>query len=251
MRRQGAGLTTLQVLFDQLDMSQKQLGRIFLHTIQKNFSPAKIKRIINEEPTEQFFNRSFGKYDCEIEEGINTSTQRQMAFTQALHLRELGIPVPSDYILGLASVQDKEKLVASVQQAEQAQQQQAQKQQEIELAMLMAQKENLEAQSVANTGLGLERVSRVSENAELSVERRAKAIEDISDARLNQAKTLSELQNLDITRLKELVALAELLNGIGGNAEQAESSSAGGQQSLESASVQQASPPSMGGLGAL
>jgi len=114
----------------------------------------------------------------------------------------------------------------------------------------MAQKENLEAQSVANTGLGLERVSRVSENAELSVERRAKAIEDLSDARLNQAKTLSELQNLDISRLRELIALAETLKMVGGQAEEAEESSAGGQQSALSASVNPA-PPASAGLGAL
>ncbi len=35
MLRQGAGLTTLQILFDQLDHSQKLLGRIMIDLIQE------------------------------------------------------------------------------------------------------------------------------------------------------------------------------------------------------------------------
>ena len=41
MLRQGAGLTTLQHFFDNLDQSQKLLGQIFLEGIQKNWSPGK------------------------------------------------------------------------------------------------------------------------------------------------------------------------------------------------------------------
>jgi len=87
MLRQGAGLTTLQVLFDQLDYSQKLLGRVFVSLIQSNFSPGKIQRIINEKPSEQFYNKAFGKYDASIEEGLNTTNQRQMQFKQLLGLK--------------------------------------------------------------------------------------------------------------------------------------------------------------------
>ena len=56
MLRQGAGLTTLQILFDQLDLSQKLLGRLLLHTMQANFTPGKVKRIIGEEgPSPEFY----------------------------------------------------------------------------------------------------------------------------------------------------------------------------------------------------
>ncbi|HSH36308.1 hypothetical protein, partial [Schnuerera sp.] len=51
MLRQGAGLTTLQSLFDQLDLSQKLLGQIFLKLIQMNYTPGKIQRIVKEEPS--------------------------------------------------------------------------------------------------------------------------------------------------------------------------------------------------------
>ena len=53
MLRQGAGLTTLQTLFDQLDSSQKLLGKLMIELIQTNFTPGKVKRILEKEPTSQ------------------------------------------------------------------------------------------------------------------------------------------------------------------------------------------------------
>ena len=44
--RQGAGLTTLQILFDELDRSQKLLGKIMIDIIQANFTPGKIQKIL-------------------------------------------------------------------------------------------------------------------------------------------------------------------------------------------------------------
>ena len=54
--------------------------------IQSNFTPGKIKRIIEQEPTIQFYNKAFGKYDAAVEEGLNTTTQRQMQLVQLLQL---------------------------------------------------------------------------------------------------------------------------------------------------------------------
>jgi len=95
MLRQGAGLTTLQILFDHLDESLKNLGRIEIDMMQANFTPAKVARIIEEQPSQQFYNRSFQKFDCTVVEGTDTPTQRMQAFQQAIYLREIGIPIPS------------------------------------------------------------------------------------------------------------------------------------------------------------
>src|SRR6202789_2178961 len=46
MLRQAAGLTTLQILFDQLDHSQKLLGKRMIDMIQKNFTPGKVQKIL-------------------------------------------------------------------------------------------------------------------------------------------------------------------------------------------------------------
>ena len=51
MLRQGAGLTTLQILFDQLDHSQKLLGKIIIDLVQANYTPGKIKKILERTRT--------------------------------------------------------------------------------------------------------------------------------------------------------------------------------------------------------
>ncbi len=110
MLRQGAGLTTLQVLFDNLDRSQKLLGKLMIDIIQSNFTPGKIKRIIEDEPSPQFYNKAFGKYDCSVEEGLNTITQKQMQFAQMLELREAGVQISDQDLLEAATLQNKKKL---------------------------------------------------------------------------------------------------------------------------------------------
>lgn len=209
--RQGAGLTTLQVLFDQLDFSMKLCGEIRLELIQKNYSVGKIRRILNEEPIDDFKNRVFMNYDIVIEEGINTTYQRQMQFMQLLHLREVGVNIPSKTILEAATLQNKNDLIRDIEAEEQQAAQQQQQQAQLEMAKIQMEAKLLESQAMANQGLGMERIARINENAELAVERRAKAIEDLSDARLNKAKTLTELQNLDVARLQQLLAIADLL----------------------------------------
>jgi len=222
MLRQGAGLTTLQVLFDQLDQSQKLLGEACLEIIRKNYTYGKIARILGEMPVDEFKNKVWLNYDIRVEEGINTSTQRQMQFAQLLHLRELGLPIPTKTIVNAATLQDKEDLVRDIEAEEQKAAQAQQMQLESQMAVLQAQVQDLQAKAVANVGLGQERMARINENAELAVERRAKAIEDISDARLNKAKLLTELQALDLGRIEQLLAIANLLQATEGKAEQAE-----------------------------
>src|SRR5690606_6386309 len=100
MLRQGAGLTTLQLLFDNLDRAQKLLGKIMIDLIQANFAPGKIAKILSgKEPAPQFYNKAFGRYDAVVEEGINTTTQKQMQFAQLLQLREVGVPIPDDILV--------------------------------------------------------------------------------------------------------------------------------------------------------
>jgi len=222
MLRQGAGLTTLQVLFDQLDASQKLLGETFLELVQKNYTYGKVARILGEDPVPEFQDKVWLNYDVRIEEGVNTSTQRQMQFGQLLHLREMGLPIPTKTILKAATLQDKEDLIKDIEEQEKQEAEQQQQQMQQQLKVLEAQIQDLEAKAAANYGLGIERASRQNENAELAVERRAKAIEDISDARLNRAKTLSELQDIDLNQIQKLLQLAEMLKATEMDAQEAE-----------------------------
>lgn len=211
MLRQGAGLTTLQSLFDQLDRSQKLLGKIMVDIIQNNFTPGKVKRILNEEPTAQFYNKTFGRYDATVEEGLNTATQKQMQFAQLLQLREAGVPIPNDVLLDAATIQDKKKLVEAIQKTENSQAQMQQMQFDIQMQEQQARTELAQARAMADRGLGLERASRVEENEALAEERRAQAEKDKDVALLNLVRALKEIEDVDLAQLEKLIALSNLV----------------------------------------
>lgn len=211
MLRQGAGLTTLQVLFDQLDTSQKLLGRVFISLIQANFSPGKIQRIIDEKPSPQFYNKAFGKYDAVVEEGMNTSTQRQMQFKQLLALREMGIPVPTNLLIENSTLQNKKELVDAIAQQEQQQQQIQQSQMQMAQEEQRAKIKDLESKSEANTGLGLERAARVQENRALAIERLAEAEKDRDLGTLHKVQAMKELESMDLAHLEKLLQLNEYI----------------------------------------
>lgn len=211
MLRQGAGLTTLQGLFDQLDRSQKLLGKLFIDIIQKNFVPAKIALILGKEPAPEFFNKAFGKYDAMVEDGINTSTQKQQQLAVLLYLKELGIPVPNSVLIDATTVQNKKQLMDAL-DAEQQQAAQSQQMQE-QMAMQEAQSriQLAQARATADQGLGVERLSRVEENEAMAVERRAAAVRDEDAATLNLVKALKEIDTIDIQHLEKLVGMMGII----------------------------------------
>ena len=214
MLRQGAGLTTLQSLFDNLDRAQKQLGKLMIDVIQANFTPGKIKKILeNQEPTAQFYNKAFGKYDAAVEEGLNTTTQKQMNFAQLLQLREVGIPIPDDQLLDAATIQNKTKLMKSIQQAQQQNSQLSQMQSQLAMQELEAKVNLANARAAADEGLGLERISRIQENQALAQERKAAAAKDEDAALLDMVRALKEMDDIDINHISKLVGLLSIVKG--------------------------------------
>lgn len=205
MLRQGAGLTTLQVLFDQLDMSQKLLGNLQLRLMQQNWTPGKVRRIINEEPTQEFYNRAFTKYDAVVEEGLNTTTQKQMQAKQMIALLEAGIlpPIPKviDELLGALSMQNKQEIMNAIAENQQQQAQIQQQQQQAQLQVLQAQIQDLKSRAMANEGLGYERASRIQENRALAVERIAEAQKDRDLGTYDRIRAIKELTTLDLSQL--------------------------------------------------
>jgi hypothetical protein len=216
MLRQGAGLTTLQGLFDNLDRAQKILGGLFIDLIQANFTPGKVQKILeNQQPTAQFYNKAFGKYSAAIEDGLNTTTQRQMQMAQLLQLREAGVPVPSDLLLETSTLQNKKELVEAVRKTEQGQAMMAENQAKMQMAQLQAQLELTQAQAHAAEGMGNERNSRIQENKALATERRAAAIKDQNQGLLDLVKAIKEIEHLDddksLEHIEKLVALANAI----------------------------------------
>lgn len=205
MLRQGAGLTTLQILFDQLDGSCKLLGRLFIDLIQKNFTPGKVNKIIHGDPAPQFYNKLFGRYDATVEEGLNTTTQRQMQFAQLLQLREAGVPVPNEQLLEASTLQNKQQLIDAIARATESQSRMQQMQAESAMREQEAKTDLAKARATADQGLGIERISRVRENQALAVERRAKAEMDHESALLERAKAIKELDGIDLDHVMRAI----------------------------------------------
>ncbi len=217
--RMSAGLTTLQRLYDQLDRSQNLLTRIALKYIQINWTPGKVSRVLGEQPSEQFYNRKFGKYDSVVEDGLNTTTQRQMQFAQMIQLRELGVPITDEDLINAATLQGKKKLVENMQkqkqqmmQMQQQQLQQAQQQAQMDMQEAQARIEMTRANATAAEGLGVERLSRVAENQALVDERRSKAEHERSTGLLDIIKAAKELDGIDIDQTHKVIQLLELIN---------------------------------------
>ena len=212
MLRQGAGLTTLQPLFDLLDRSQKLLGELLLDMIQANFMAGKVKKILSgAEPTPQFHQKAFGRYGCAVEDGANTTTQKQMQFLQLLQLREIGVPVPDSSLLNAAVISGKKELLDAMEQQQQQNQQQQQQQNQIAQQEIQARMESLKAKAEADRGLAIERSSRVEENKALAVERTAKAHLDQQSGLLNLVRALKEIDDIDIDQVNKLMALSQVV----------------------------------------
>jgi hypothetical protein len=204
--------TTLQKLYDQLDNSYNLLGNIFIDIIQSNYTPGKIKKILEgEEPKPQFYNKAFGKYHAVVEEGMNTTTQKQMQFAQYLQLREAGIPIPDSVIIEAATLQNKKQLIDAMAQEKQQAMQMQQSQVQMAMQEQEAKIQALKAKAVADVGLGRERDSRIEENSALAVERRAAAIKDLDIGQLNLIKAIKELDTMDVNHIQQLLAISDMI----------------------------------------
>jgi hypothetical protein len=214
MLRQGAGLTSLQRLFDNLDHAQKLLGTIMISLIQKNYTPGKVQKILNgDKPAPLFYNKAWGKYGVAVEEGLNTTTQRQMQFAQMLELRAAGVPITDQDLLEASTLQNKNKIIENAMRSQQQAQQVQQAQMQSELQEQAARINLANARAAADQGLGIERLSRVDENEALATERRSQSV-------LDMAKALNELEGINVDQIQKLVSIIQTLKQSEQNAEQ-------------------------------
>lgn len=211
MLKQSASLVSLQTVLDRADVTLKIAGDIMLESIQANFVPGKIQRITQEEPTEEFYSKAFRKYDIAVEEGANTSTQKQLQASQLLNLRQTGVPVPDDLIIKALNLENKTELIERMEQDKQQAMQAQQSQMQAQIQEMQARTQLAQARAVADEGLGVERLSRVEENKALAVERRAEAERDHYAGMLDLVKSLKELDQLDINQIEKLILLARIV----------------------------------------
>jgi hypothetical protein len=182
--------------------------------IQTNFTPGKIQRVLEgEQPSQQFYNKAFGRYHVAIEDGYLTSTQRQMQLAQMVTLKtQAGIEFsPEDYIEA-STLQNKTRILENIEKANQQAQQQAQSQQQSAMQLNEARSEDMKSRAEANRGLAIERASRVDENEALAVERRAAAIKDQDQGILALVKAMREIETTDLGHLQQLLTIQNIMS---------------------------------------
>ncbi len=172
MLKQGAGLVTLQKFFDQWDMALKQLGVLDKEIMQYNWSATKVSRILGKAPPLEFQTKIFSQYNVLVEEGLNTTIQKQSQFVQILKLNEAlqGI-IPPKFILENATIHGKTEIIEAVEEAQKQASQVAQQESMLKQAQIEAQIQSLQARSISDIGLARERHARSDSNIGLFEER--------------------------------------------------------------------------------
>lgn len=199
MLRQGAGLVTLQKYFDQWDRALKLIGMLEIQIIQRRWSPFKISRIIKEQPTQEFYDKNFSQYDVLPEEALNTTVQRQNQFVQLLHLKEMGLPITSEFLLKNSTFQGKDELIESLKKQEEQQAALAQEKAQLDLAILQSQLQQNTAKTADYLATAKERVGRTKSNIGLEHERFSELAENHARATKEKVSAIKEF--LDTVRL--------------------------------------------------
>lgn len=202
--KQGAGLMRLQTLFDQLDESQRLVGEIMIEMVQKNWTFGKVQQVIGEDPTPEFDNKLFFKYGCKIVPGALTETQQQLELQQLLYFKQVtGIDIPSDEILQIAQIQNKDRIIEKIAQREKAAAEQQQKLAELQMQQLQVDNQTKLAYSQSQQGLAAERVAKIETDKAVAVDKLRKSRQEDTHALLNLLKAAKELEGMDITHLQE------------------------------------------------
>jgi hypothetical protein len=211
MLRQGAGLVTLQPIFDRLDYTQRLYGDLRIKAIRKNFSKGKIRSILGHDPHPKFFSPLVSKYSIAVEEGNYSSTQKQMELQQMLYFKELGINVPDSSILRAAFITNKRQIIEDMEQQNQSQMQAQQAQAQLEEKKINAQMMGAFAKSKAD-------MARASD-LQMSAQERVAKIQDLqasaehksSQADLELLKLMVELEDMDLANIRNNLELAEFI----------------------------------------
>ena len=212
MLRQGAGLTTLQKLFDQFDESQRLCGDIIIEMIQKNWTYGKVRRIIGEDPTAEFDNKAFFRYGCKVVPGVLTESQAQLEVQQLLYAKEMGAPIDWSDILPKMTIQGKDELLEKVKAREEGQAQQAQTMAQLQMQQLAGDNAMKQGYSQAQQSLAAERIAKIQLDQALNVERLNRAEEDKTSATLNLVKAIKEIQGIDLDQFEKALSIVQSLD---------------------------------------
>lgn len=202
------GLRGNRKIFDQVEQSQQLLGGLVLKVIQNHYPPGKVKRILGEDPTEQFYSKEFEQYDAVIKEGVRSQSQKDAYYYELVNLKREGIvDVP------------QAEIVRALQMSGLSDLQQAMEQQDAQRAE--AQKDLTERQKLENDvlaasaqekmSLSKERQARAQSDLALSAERVSEASENNAQAALARAKTIVEIAGMHEDRILKVLEFVNMM----------------------------------------
>ena len=204
MLRQGAGLITLQKIFDKLDYTQRLYGKLRLEAICKNFSKGKVKNILGHEAHPKFFSSYSRKYSIAVEEGNYSATQRQTELQQLLYFKELGMNIADKSIMRAAIITNKKQIIEEMEEQNQAQAQQQQAE---------IQSQSIKDQAKVRVDLAKEQELMASAQEKLANigKTEAQAEHETMKADYELVKIMMELEDMQLGQIKASFELAESL----------------------------------------
>ena len=202
------GLRTNRKIFDNVEVTQQILGNLVIQALQNNYSPGKIRRILGEEPTQQFYEKDFEQYDAVLKEGVRSQSQRDAYYYELVNLKREGIiDVPQSEIarnLPVSGVSDLQEVMEEQDRKAAEQQQKVDEQEQLALKLGNAKVEE-------SLGLAQERRARVISDIALSSERASEAEENRAQAALAKAKTITEIASMETGRLLQVAEFVKSL----------------------------------------
>jgi hypothetical protein len=207
--RQGAALTTLQELFDNLDLSQRNAGRLHWAIIQKNYTLGKIRRMIEEEPTNEFRDKSFQKYDAVVTNAPLTATTKQLSFLQKYTLWKDGLPIPPAQLLEDLVIQDKDKLIKAIEENQKMEQQQQQQMAQLQMQNQQVVNESLQSKAMSDRALAEERIQKGHLEQFQIATAHNKSEHEKAAATLDMVKAAKEVESMSVDDIVKVFTLIE------------------------------------------
>lgn len=211
MLRQGAGLTTLQTIFDKADYSQRLYGTLRIMAVRKNFSRGKVASILGHEPSEAFFTSHTQKYSIAVEEGNYSATQRQTELQQLLHFREIGVPIANKSIVRAAIITNKKQVQQEMEEEQRAQQQAQEQQMQMESAKAQAEIQAKMAKAQSDQSKSIELKASTQEKLAKVQEILSKAEHNETQADLDLVEMMIKLEDMDLNNLRTSLEIAQIV----------------------------------------
>lgn len=207
--RAANGLRANRSIFDNFERSQGYIGSKVLRAIQKNYGPGKVRRIIGKEPTEQFFNLEFDRFDSVIKQAVLSQTQRDSFYFELLRLVEIYGPEKIPVSLAIANLPMAG--ASEVQEAIAAEEQKAQEALKVQEEERQRAARLTDSVTEQNIALAQERRAKIHSDLALGAERVSEAEENRASAALDRSKTITEIAKLEDERFVKLMEFVQLL----------------------------------------